>query len=71
MGSGIAQVAAQVGGLNVIMNDIGDEFVDRGYDTIVKNFDRLISKGKLTAEQSSEILGRIKKSTDTADMEEA
>ena len=71
MGSGIAQVAAQVGGLSVIMNDISDEFVSKGYDTIAKNLDRLVSKGKLTAEQSSEILGRIRKSTNIADMEEA
>ncbi len=31
MGNGIAQVAASPGGLNVIMNDIADQFVDRGY----------------------------------------
>ncbi|TFH34699.1 MAG: 3-hydroxybutyryl-CoA dehydrogenase, partial [Dehalococcoidia bacterium] len=34
MGNGIAQVAAHVGGLNVIMNDIKQEFVDRGLATI-------------------------------------
>ena len=30
MGNGIAQVAAHPGALKVIMNDIADEFVDRG-----------------------------------------
>ena len=44
MGNGIAQVAAQFGGLNVIMNDIADQFVDRGYNTISGNLDRLVSK---------------------------
>lgn len=71
MGSGIAQVAAHVGGLNVIMNDISDEFVDKGFAVISKNLDRLISKEKLTAVQKDEILGRIRKSTRIEDMKEA
>jgi len=71
MGNGIAQVAAYPGGLNVIMNDIADQFVDRGYDTISKNLDRLVAKEKLTADQKKEILGRIKKSTNLEDMKDA
>jgi len=35
MGNGITQVAA-MSGLNVIMNDIKDEFVERGLATITK-----------------------------------
>ncbi len=71
MGNGIAQVAASSGGLNIIMNDIADQFVDRGYNTISKNLDRLVAKDKLTAEQKKEILGRIKKSTSLEDMKDA
>lgn len=71
MGSGIAQVAAYPGGLNVIMNDIADQFVDRGYDTISKNLDRLVAKEKLAEEQKKEILGRIRKSTNIEDMKDA
>jgi len=71
MGNGIAQVAASPGGLNVIMNDIADDFVDRGYATITKNLERLVSKEKLTAAQKDEILGRIKKSTKLDDMKDA
>ncbi|OPX41223.1 MAG: 3-hydroxybutyryl-CoA dehydrogenase [Desulfobacteraceae bacterium 4484_190.3] len=71
MGNGIAQVAAHPGGLNVIMNDIADEFVDRGYNTISKNLDRLVSKEKITAGQKEEILGRITKSTNLEDMKDA
>jgi 3-hydroxybutyryl-CoA dehydrogenase len=67
MGNGIAQVAA-MSGLNVIMNDIKDEFVQRGLATIAKFFDRGISKGKLTAEQKEAVLGRIKGSTKLDDM---
>jgi len=68
MGNGIAQIAAQLGGLKVIMNDIADQFVDRGYQTISQNLDRLVAKEKLTVDQKAEILGRIKKSTNLEDM---
>ena len=71
MGNGIAQVAANPGGLKVIMNDIAEEFVDRGYNTISKNLDRLVAKEKLTADQKEEILGRITKSTNLEDMKDA
>lgn len=71
MGNGIAQVAASPGGLNVIMNDIAEPFVNRGYDTISKNLDRLVAKEKLTADQKAEILGRIRKSTNVEDMKDA
>jgi 3-hydroxybutyryl-CoA dehydrogenase len=71
MGNGICQVAASPGGLNVIMNDIADQFVDRGFDTISKNLDRLVAKEKLTADQKKEILSRIKKSTNIEDMKDA
>jgi len=71
MGNGIAQVAAHVGGLNVIMNDIADEFVDRGLGVITRNLDRLVAKERLTAAQKDDILGRIKKSTSIQDMEGA
>ncbi len=71
MGNGIAQVAAQIGGVNVIMNDIADQFVEKGLDAISRNLDRLVAKDKLTALQKAEILGRIKKSTNLEDMKEA
>ena len=71
MGNGIAQVAAQIGGLNVIMNDVADQFVEKGLDTISKNLDRLVAKDKLTTVQKTEILSRIKKSTNLEDMKDA
>jgi 3-hydroxybutyryl-CoA dehydrogenase len=67
MGNGIAQVAA-TSGLNVVMNDIKEEFVQRGIKTISKFFDRGIEKGKLTQEQKDAVLGRIKPSTSLSDM---
>jgi 3-hydroxybutyryl-CoA dehydrogenase len=71
MGNGICQVAAFPGGINVIMNDIADQFVNRGFDTISKNLDRLVAKDKIKADQKTEILSRIKKSTNLEDMKAA
>ena len=71
MGNGIAQVAAHQGGLNIILNDIADEFVERGYTAITKNLDRMVAKEKITADKKDEILGRITKSTNLEDMKDA
>src|SRR5512136_2013623 len=59
MGAGIAQVAAEAG-YDVVMRDIEDRFVQNGFAIIRKNYERAISKGKMTQEQSEGILGRIK-----------
>ena len=67
MGNGIAQVAA-ASGLSVIMNDIKQEFVDRGLATITKNLQRSVEKGKLAAADKDQILARIKTSVDLQDM---
>ena len=71
MGNGIAQVAAHQGGLNIILNDIADEFVERGYTAITKNLDRLVAKDKITPDKKDEILARITKSTSMEDMKNA
>ncbi len=70
MGSGIAHVAAAAG-LQVIMNDIKQEFVDRGFKSIEGNLGRAVSKGKMTEEAKSEILARIKGSVDLKDFKDA
>jgi 3-hydroxybutyryl-CoA dehydrogenase len=70
MGAGIAQVAAAAG-LQVIMNDIKQEFVDRGFKTIEGNLGRAVSKGKMTEQEKSEILGRIEGSIDLKDFKGA
>jgi len=66
MGSGIAQVAA-VAGLDVVLNDIKDEFVNRGLGIIEKNLSRDVSKGRLDESQKEAILARIKPSTSIQD----
>ncbi len=70
MGSGIAQVAAQAG-LNVIMRDIKDEFVERGLSVIKKNLERAVSKGKMSEDEKNAVLGRIKGTTDMNDFKDA
>ena len=58
MGSGIAQVMAQ-GGLEVVIRDIKDEFVQRGIAGINKNLDKAVEKGKMTAESKEAVMKRI------------
>jgi 3-hydroxybutyryl-CoA dehydrogenase len=67
MGSGIAQVAAQVG-FNVIMNDTKMEFVDRGFDSITKILEGQVKKEKITVADKNAALSRISR---TADLKEA
>jgi 3-hydroxybutyryl-CoA dehydrogenase len=70
MGSGIAQVAA-VSGVNVIMNDIKEEFVQRGLGGITKFLDKSVEKNKMEAADRDAVLGRITTSTDLKDMAQA
>jgi 3-hydroxybutyryl-CoA dehydrogenase len=67
MGSGIAQVAAACG-LSVVMNDIKDEFVERGYETIEKSLGYQVKKEKITADDKKTTLGRIEASISLEDM---
>ncbi|MBU2511877.1 3-hydroxybutyryl-CoA dehydrogenase [bacterium] len=70
MGNGIAQVAA-ASGLNVIMNDIKEEFVDKGLQAITKNLERSVAKEKISADEKDKILSRVKTSIDLKDMKSA
>jgi len=71
MGHGIAQVAAYPGGLRVILNDISEEFVEKGFRNIAQNLDRLAAKSVITAEKKDESLKKIQKSISLQDMEKA
>ena len=70
MGAGIAQVAA-MSGLDVIMNDIKSEFVEKGLEGITKILGRSVEKGKMSAENKDKVLGRIKTSVSLQDMASA
>ena len=67
MGGGIAQVAA-ASGLNVILQDISNEFVERGLAAIRKNLQRSVDKGRISPETQETILGRIAVTTDIGSM---
>ncbi|MBW1803656.1 MAG: 3-hydroxybutyryl-CoA dehydrogenase [Deltaproteobacteria bacterium] len=70
MGSGIAQVAS-ASGLSVIMSDIKDEFIERGFSTIEKSLGRLVKKEKITMDDQKAILARIEGTTSISDMAKA
>lgn len=70
MGSGIAQVAAAAG-LDVILNDIKVEYIQRGLGTIEKSLSRMVSRERISEEEKTQILSRIKPSTSLQDAVEA
>jgi len=62
MGSGIAQVCAQ-SGIQVILNDVSREAIDRGLKNISWSVGKFVEKGKLSGPKET-ILDRIKPCTD-------
>ncbi len=69
MGSGIAQLFAQ-NGFEVIIRDIKQEFVDRGIKAIDGSLGRLVKKGKMSDEDKSAIMGRIKGTVELSDLKD-
>jgi 3-hydroxybutyryl-CoA dehydrogenase len=65
MGNGIAHVFAKAG-YKVILRDVEQRFLDRGVETIGKNLDREIKKGKLAEAEKGKVLARVKSVTDMA-----
>jgi 3-hydroxybutyryl-CoA dehydrogenase len=63
MGNGIAHAFARAG-YSVILRDVEQRFLDRGMDTIAKNLDREVKKGKLTEAEKPAVLARLKAVTD-------
>jgi 3-hydroxybutyryl-CoA dehydrogenase len=67
MGNGIAHVAA-LSGVPVIMRDLTDAFVQKGLDTVAKNLQRGVDKGKMTAIDRDAVLARISGTTRLEDL---
>jgi 3-hydroxybutyryl-CoA dehydrogenase len=65
MGNGIAHVFARAG-YSVILRDVQESFLQRGMETIGKNLDREVKKGKLTEAEKPQVLARLKPVTDFA-----
>ena len=58
MGSGIAQVMASHG-VEVVLRDIKQEFVDRGISNIEKNLAHSVAKGRITEDDKKATLAKI------------
>ena len=70
MGNGIAQVAARAG-YDVIMHDVREEFIERGFAAIGKSLQRDVDKERITADEKQRIVGRIRSTTDFGSFREA
>lgn len=69
MGGGIAQVAAQ-SGLQVVLNDIDQTFIDKRLAFINKLLNKNIEKGRMTEDEKIEVMSRLIPSTDLKDAAE-
>ncbi len=67
MGNGIAHVFARAG-YSVILRDVQEGFLARGMETIGKNLDREVKKGKLAEAEKPQVLARLKPVTDMAEI---
>lgn len=67
MGSGISQVFA-INGYAVTLIDISAAALDRAMDTVDKSLSRLLSKEKITGQQKSDALSRIRTGVNLSDL---
>src|SRR6266404_8482589 len=70
MGNGIAHVFAR-SGYNVILRDVETRFLDSAVETISRNLDREVKKGKIPEGDKSRILGRIYTTTEMSEIARA
>jgi len=66
MGNGIAHICAQYD-YKVTLNDIRQEYIDRGLRTISSNLDRQIKKGNISEEQKTKTMANVSTSLLLAD----
>ncbi len=59
MGHGIAQISAMAG-YNIVLRDIEQKFLDKAMEKIKWSLDKLVSKERISLEEESKILSRIK-----------
>ena len=70
MGAGIAQIAA-ASGHEVTLVEVSDELIQKGLNGIEKSLAKFVEKGTLTAAQKDAALGRLRGSTNSADLADA
>ena len=67
MGNGVAHAFAR-SGFRVILRDVEKKFLDRGLETISRNLDREVKKGKITEADKPIVVARIRPVTDAAEL---
>ena len=67
MGNGIAQTAAAAG-FDVVMCDVNDDALSRGFQNISKSLERFVKKETMTEDEKASVLGRIKTCTNIAEL---
>lgn len=67
MGGGIAEVCAK-SGVDTIVIEVSEERVDRSRTGIERSLDKAVDRGKLDADARSAAMGRLRFSTDLADL---
>ena len=67
MGNGIAHVFAR-SGFQVLLCEVEQRFLDRGLESIRKNLEREVAKGKLTAGEAEAALGAIRGTLQGSDL---
>ncbi len=67
MGAGIAQVAAQAE-IAVVMHDVTPELCKRGIDSIARNLNRMIERGKFKPEERDRVMRRVETSPNLEDL---
>ncbi len=67
MGNGIAQACAMAG-YEVVMRDIEQEYVDRGFDSIADSLSRFVRKERLSQDEADAVEGRVTGTTELADV---
>ena len=70
MGSGIAQVAAAFG-YNTVVREVDDQRLAKGMAAIDRFLFKSVERGKLTADEREQILGRIEPTTDLSEFADA
>jgi 3-hydroxybutyryl-CoA dehydrogenase len=67
MGAGIAESAA-LAGMPVVMLDVREEALERGMQTIERDLARRVKKGRISEDESNEVLGRVRTTTSIGDL---
>lgn len=67
MGNGVAHVLSQ-SGYSVLLNDVNQDALDRAVERVRKNMDRQLRSGKISEDEISSAMGRIKTTLDLTEL---